>query len=126
MAKERKRALRDLLNEILPLHRPLISHFWCSVEPKVATVTVTAATAVGTVGVARDDDGGKCDGSQVLISAFRRDARDSKRRKNGWDVAEQEQGKPGERKSLSTSGTIAYKMSTDFDRTMIRLSWRDD
>lgn len=34
----------------------------------------------------RDDEGGKCDGSQVLISAFRRDARDSKRRKNGWNL----------------------------------------
>jgi len=79
--REKERVLRGL------------SRFWCSVKPKVATVTVTAVTAVGTVGVARDDEGGKYDGSQVLISAFRRDARDSKRRKNGWDVAGQEQGK---------------------------------
>lgn len=79
--REKERILRGL------------SRFWCSVKPKVATVTVTAATAVGTIGMARDDEGGKYDGSQVLISAFRRDARDSKRRKNGWDVAGQEQGK---------------------------------
>lgn len=88
--RERKGALRDLVNEISSPHRPLISRFWCSVEPKVATVTVTAAIVVGAVGVARDDEGGKCDGSQVLISAFRRDARDSKRRKNGWDVTGKE------------------------------------
>ena len=43
----------------------------------------------GAVGVRRRTKRGKCDGSQVLISAFRCDARDSKRRKNGWDVARQ-------------------------------------
>lgn len=46
--------------------------------PRVAEVAVADA-----VGVQRRRRRGKCDGSQVLISAFRCDARDSKRRKNG-------------------------------------------
>lgn len=46
--------------------------------PRVAEVAVA-----GAVGVQRRRRRGKCDGSQVLISAFRCDARDSKRRKNG-------------------------------------------
>lgn len=41
------------------------------------------SAASATVGVRPTSERGKCDGSQVLISAFRCDARDSKRRKNG-------------------------------------------